>query len=557
MKRFLLTIASLAFLGASSVNPLFAQTPTTITTSVPSYGGGSASPPPVGISFNVTNNNGGPIVITAVGATVNTSNTMELWYSSTSLTGATGQIVASNTDWTMLQSISSPTTTTTVNNNLFPGLSLVIPGGATYRFVVNCMGSIHLGSSATQTVYTSGGVTLDITNTMWGGSTFTNGMSITGRYFLGSITFLPAGPPCPAPAGISINNIVANAADISWGPVSGSIGYEYVVDQLPADPLWNTPVTTTTTTSFAATGLTPSTLYYVHLRNKCTEYNKSPWLTDSFRTLPPCEPPINFRTSDLKPTSTDIEWDPWPSASSYDFVVDQNRDDPGTSTGISNSTSTSHSLSGLQENTWYYVHIRSNCFGTQTSKWMLDSFLTPIPCRPPQVMVSDLWLHQGVLHWDPVPSALWYEYLLSKSPNEPALGTKYEHTSLHASALQEGQVYYFHTRSYCRSVGVESYSPWAKKEFRTVPLGVQDIHDGSFQLAMFPNPANDQLNLEALGRRDGEAQIQIVDLSGKIVLESKMAKDQITVDLSGIAPGVYLVKYKDAARQLVQRLTKK
>ncbi len=553
MRSILIPLFSLLLLSLPFVH---VEAQTTIASSGISVSNGSASPPPAGISFNVVNNNGGPIVITAVGATVASSNVMELWYSSTSLTGATGFIGTTNPAWTMVASISSPTTTTTINNNLFPGLSIVIPGGTTYRFVINNMGSVHLGSGSATTVFTAGGVSLDITNTMWGGSTFSNGMSITGRQFLGSITFVPAGPPCPAPTGISINNVVATSADVSWGAVSGSVGYEYVVDQLPADPLWNTPVVSTTSTSFAAMGLTPSTMYYVHLRNLCSEYNKSPWLTDSFRTLPPCEPPINFRTSDLKPTSTDIEWDPWPSASSYDYVVDQTRDDPTPSTGIANTTSTLHSLSGLQENTWYYIHIRSHCFGTQVSRWMLDSFLTPIPCRPPQAQVSDLGTHNGVIYWDEVPTALWYEYVLNKTPNQPSIGTKYEYTSLHASALQDGETYFFHARSYCNSVGIESYSPWGYTQFRTPRVGVEEIHGGSFELALFPNPTRDLLHLEVLGRRDGEARVQVLDLSGRLVMEYTMDRDHLQLDLSQVAPGTYMVKYKDASRQRVEKITR-
>lgn len=111
MKKQLLPLITLLFI---SLSPYSMTGQTTIASSGISVNNGSASPPPAGISFNVVNNNGGPIVVTAIGATVATSNVMELWYSTTSLTGATGPIVSTNTAWNHVATLNSVATTGTI-----------------------------------------------------------------------------------------------------------------------------------------------------------------------------------------------------------------------------------------------------------------------------------------------------------------------------------------------------------------------------------------------------------------------------------------------------------
>lgn len=353
------------------------------------------------------------------------------------------------------------------------------------------------------------------------------------------------GPPCPAPTGFAASNTLSTSTDLSWSPVSGSLSYEYLVDQNPT-PVFPWTVTSTTATSVTESGLTPSTTYYAHLRNQCSEYNFSPWVDISFTTLPPCEPPIGFKTVNLEPTSTDIEWDPWPSALSYDYVVDQTRDDPPGGTGVGNTVTPMVPLTGLQENTWYYVHLRSRCAGGVVSDWSLDSFLTPIPCRPPAVAFDQTWTHQFVAYWDPVPTADWYEYVLNQKATPPALGTKYAYTSLHASALNPGQTYYFHIRSFCTSVGVKSNSEWKTFPIKTVALGLDERGNAKEYFEVYPNPAVDRVTVEFSGQpRPGDL-IQVVDPLGRVLLKHEPTQNRIQLDLTGWAPGIYWIQYRGA-----------
>src|SRR5690606_18645903 len=94
------------------------------------------------------------------------------------------------------------------------------------------------------------------------------------------------GAPCAQPTAISINLVNSTYVDFSWTAAAASVGYEYVVDQNSTAPT-ATPVATNNTTGNAS-GLTPNSLYYIHVRNKCGTNNYSPWVTFAFNTLPAC-----------------------------------------------------------------------------------------------------------------------------------------------------------------------------------------------------------------------------------------------------------------------------
>jgi hypothetical protein len=324
------------------------------------------------------------------------------------------------------------------------------------------------------------------------------------------------------------------------------------------DPTLTPPYTpaTTTNTSINKTGLTPATQYYLHVRNKCSANNPSPWVDYPFMTLPPCEPPVGFSTSNLEPASATLNWDPWPSAQNYDVVVDQVPTAPVSTTGAVNTTLTSIPSGVLQENTWYYVHIRSNCPGGEQSGWSLDSFLTPIPCREPKIEVSHVNTDQAVVYWNAVPTATHYEYAITTSATPPHVGTEYHFTALHTSALDDGKEYFIHVRSHCNSIGVVDASPWASASFKTFPVSVGGTAGQKLAIAAYPNPVTEVLTIEISGPRSASASIVLVDASGRELKHINADSAKTNIDMSNLAPGVYFVRYTDQAFSRVIRIAK-
>jgi len=94
-------------------------------------------------------------------------------------------------------------------------------------------------------------------------------------------------PSCVSPNS-TISNITISSADVSWTAIAGAANYEYVLDTTTTDPAASG--TSTTNTTYAATGLNASTTYYFHIRTNCGA-GFSAWTTVSFTTL--ATPPAN------------------------------------------------------------------------------------------------------------------------------------------------------------------------------------------------------------------------------------------------------------------------
>lgn len=365
--------------------------------------------------------------------------------------------------------------------------------------------------------------------------------------------FIITSPCAGPPSGLNATNITSKTATVSWNAFTPTVGYDYIVDQNATAPS-GTP-TITTGTSAAVTGLTPSTNYYLHVRNKCSSTSFSAWAHYPFTTLPPCQPPIGFHTTNLAYNYTNINWSTWPSAISYDYVVDQNPADPSGTTGVINTTNTSAPVPGLSENTWYFVHLRSLCAGNEVSAWSLDSFLTPVVCRAPEIQIDHINTDEAVAYWTAIPTAYEYEYAISTSATPPAVGTKFDHTSIHTSALKDGAEYYFHVRSHCESVGIKSMSDWSTASFKTFALDVNEVASG-LHMSVYPNPVREKVYVELAGTRGKDASIKLLDITGKTLKRVNVTSNKQEIDMTGLRSGIYILEYADNDRKSVIRINK-
>lgn len=511
---------------------------TTITSSSSSFPSGytygySTVNQPVAVTFNVINTNAYDIYITKVGYAIYAGyGWAKLYHSSTSITGNGG---VSTPTWTQdAEKLgNSSTWSSSIDDNFFTNMCVMIPANTTYRFCMVMEYNITLGIGS-PTPTTTNGVTLDcgdVNATRWGHATNLSG---TGYGFIGSITFTDCAPP----SGLNVTNVKSTSADLAWASSTGT-GYEY---SLTMSPTPGTP-TATTTNSVSVSSLMPATLYYLNVRKTCGTSDKSCWTMTSFTTLPPCTVPANFTINNLTPTSVDFSWDPVVTAINYDYVVDQQSGTPS-ATGATNTLNNTGAAAPLIEGETYYVHIRTNCSGEQTD-WSLDSFTTPIPCRAPVVHNEYIDVDQAVAYWDDVPTATAYEYAITKSATPPSLGTKIEKKSVLMTALLDGVTYYFHVRSQCMSQGIEGLSPWTTSSFKTFPLGVNTINGEGLGMEVYPNPAQNILNLKMLGALQTHATVSLTDISGRVLKQLPLDKNEMTIDISNIAPGIYQLHYKD------------
>ena len=286
-----------------------------------------------------------------------------------------------------------------------------------------------------------------------GGYSYTRTLTITGV-----VT-----PVCDAPTGLSASALTSSSADLSWGAVSGSSGYQYVVDQTAANPAG--AGTATTGTTYNATTLNPSTTYYLHVRNHCGGSNFSSWATIPFTTtaVSVCSDPTNLAENNVTAMSADFNWDAVGS-NDFEYILDQNAGTPAgsgtTINGVSYSTST------LAPATTYYFHLRQNCGGS-FSNWVMVNFTTPAaPCIAPTGLTAANTTHNSSdLSWD-AQGSNGFEYVVDQTSTDPTItGTATTGTTYNATLLSPSTTYYLHVRTDC---GSGNFSPWSTIAFTTL-----------------------------------------------------------------------------------------
>ncbi len=365
-----------------------------------------------------------------------------------------------------------------------------------------------------------------------------------------TINFSTIYNPCPYPGGITVNTPTASDADFSWSPVSGSLGYYYVLSTLSTAP--TVTGTFTTGTSGAESGLTGGAEYYLYVRNICSPTSISDWTRQPF-IMPECAVPGAVLTTGITDTSADFIWGLANNAGYYEYQVDPNYNPPAGGSGLSSTTGMSAHVEGLLPQTKYYVHLRSRCFINDTSAWLLDSLVTRVGCLVPQLVISNPNTNNPGVTWDPIPQAIAYEYRMNNSDDAPAYGTEITSTTLPPITLpNDGKDYFIHVRAKCNSQF--NFSRWNTQPLRLSGVNVINVQGNVFSVTAHPNPVKDVLQVKVNGSNE-TATLYLTDITGKIVRETTLTTNT-EINMSGLTPGIYMLKYISSTRSEVLKLTK-
>jgi hypothetical protein len=186
----------------------FAQVTLNSTTGSTGYTGtnscGSGASGSCYITFAVQNTSASPIQITQVGqwtSTSNNGNTVDLYSSTTSLSGAPGGPFSTSTPpagWSLAASGTISGITTTGVNNVLTGLNVVIPAGATVRFAILPSGTVSYSGTgvgtASPNTFSNTGVNLLVGDAQIAGAYVGYGGTNNPRFFTGSVSFIPLAP---------------------------------------------------------------------------------------------------------------------------------------------------------------------------------------------------------------------------------------------------------------------------------------------------------------------------------------------------------------------------
>lgn len=277
-KSFLLIL----FFAVAMLSSTTSNAQVTLSTQVGStgYTGGNGLTGNTGITFAIENNSGSPYYLSELSnyfQVASNGASVKLWYSATSLSGATPSV--NTTDWTVIATNPAVSVPADGIVPLFSGLTFLIPNATTYRFCIESSASIRYSGTGTGTgacspnVFTQNGLSLRVGESQINSAnigysvTFTSGSGTLGnnpRWFTGTVTLTPA-TPCAAPptAGnaIAASNLVCPSTNFELNLQGSTVGtgLSYQWEQSSDSISWS-DITLGTTQKFL-TSLTSTTYY--------------------------------------------------------------------------------------------------------------------------------------------------------------------------------------------------------------------------------------------------------------------------------------------------------
>ena len=132
--------------------------------------------------------------------------------------------------------------------------------------------------------------------------------------------------------------------------------------------------------------------------------------------------------------------------------------------------------------------------------------------------------------------------------------------------LAEGR-YYIHLRRACNYMDSPYHSllwsEWGEGRmfyYASEPEGITSVDEAAPVFALSPNPASQTVTVEVFGvTSQGEtrqaASLQIVNLEGRIVAESRIEGEKTDLDVSHLSAGVYLVRLQTPQGSATRKMT--
>ena len=301
------------------------------------------------------------------------------------------------------------------------------------------------------------------------------------------------------------------------------------------------------------TTLSPGTLYYAHVRSSCGSGQYSAWVTIPIMT-DACDTVLGLVTGSSD-TAAFFIWDAATGAAGYDYIIDESASTPlggGTFT-----TDTSVFVDTLSAGITYYAHVRVVCGGGNYSGW-ISYPITVLPCDLPSFVTYDITDSTAAVAWTTTSGTTpaSFEYAYDNNPTPPALGTITTAAADTFTGLACNTLYYVHVRIHC---GAGIVSPWVTDTFRTSlcpPGGVQVVNGNPFDLQAYPNPARDVITVQVSGVLGNNKQVELTDVTGKVITKVKMLTDKVDVSMSNLAAGIYLIRYSDDEHTQVIKVNK-
>ena len=126
--------------------------------------------------------------------------------------------------------------------------------------------------------------------------------------------------------------------------------------------------------------------------------------------------------------------------------------------------------------------------------------------------------------------------------------TYYEYIDTPASA---GTYYYQVTTVYDNDCESDPAAAFDNPNNDYVEVGVTGINENDNKVALYPNPTNGNVTIEA----EGMSRITVVSVLGQVVYDTEVNADNVTLNMSQFNAGMYMVRVYTESGVVVKRVT--
>lgn len=394
---------------------------------------------------------------------------------------------------------------------------------------------------------------------------------------------------CDSPSSITVVNLTNQQADLVWNepnpiPAEGYEIYRSTTNTTPT--LFSTPVFISDDLSLTLTGLNSNTTYYTWVRSVCDNANKASWIQGpTFTTLATynCPEPQGISLIDLTNYKAIIEWStagvvPYDG---YDYYFSSSSVAPISSTNPTGEVNeTRLVLNDLNESTTYYLWLRSKCSLTSKSAWVLFSFTTAAApygcvvinpssfnnqffsnynCDGNQYIIAtnsyagsyDKIVVNPNKHFT-FRTTVSSDYLTVTNQDNTVIYTS-GITPLHwnSSSVVEIIRVYNHTNSSC---GIENISRTKTISCdENLVLDTNDFDHQNLDIVIYPNPFSSVINIETTMNNFNYTMYSI---EGKVIKKAISNENAVTVDLSSLNTGIYLLEIESNGSKTTRKIIK-
>ena len=355
--------------------------------------------------------------------------------------------------------------------------------------------------------------------------------------------------PCFVPTELEAQAVTYATATLNW--TENGLATQWSVR------VWNSQYDQTFSTSshpFTITDLTLNTEYNVAVSAQCDEETASAYSDTIIIQTPNCQPPTSLTVTNTTVTSATIAWSGSDAAMQWTVHLWNSQYEQTFTT-----SSQPFTVTGLTQNTDYYVAVSAQCSEETASDFSDTIAIHTLTCTvPTSLTVTNTTATSATIVWGGSGIAFDVEY--GDEHFSEGVNTQVVHVTGNTytiTGLEPEYDYSVSVRAECEEGVYSTYC--AQVDFTTLAQGEGIENAGTANVTLYPNPTSNATTI-AISGVNGEVEITLVDLSGRVVMTDSMSCTgdcAKKLEVSGLSQGAYFVRLSGENVNMVKKVVVK